>query len=147
MDGQRVRVTAALLAAVWIPFMSVRCVPGPGGGSGCLAFAGRTAADAGDHHAGAPHAHQVPGKRAAEHAAPGGSPRHPSGKHTCCELTGKCNILRAAEISTLGSLEAAPVLIPARLLLPERLGVDLARLTAQRSHAPPSYLRHQALLL
>jgi hypothetical protein len=118
------RLIPAILAITWLPYISTRCVENPATHAGCHMFPGavHAAQEHGEHHRHAP-------------------------VHTCCDLTGKCNVRVVPEVPQLD----APALVAT---LPLAVAVVVPVLSSPTfcdislvAHSPPTYLCNATLLL
>jgi hypothetical protein len=131
------RVLPAILAITWLPYITTRCVENSATHVGCHILPGavHAKANAARHSHGRssipPHA----GQQQRRHA------------HTCCGVTGKCNV-RA--VSATPHLD--PPVPPATLPLVAAAVVSTRSSYAVRdislvAHSPPTYLGNVTLLL
>ena len=132
------RAITAALAVAWLPYIATRCVENPATHAGC-----RVLPDTSYTHAAEASAHSrhrmAAGRHEHQHSrAPG---------HTCCDLTGKCNIK-----VTPGTPSLAPVQMMATLPAATQVSAPHAESLPHRAapavaHAPPTYLRNLTLLI
>jgi hypothetical protein len=131
------RAIAFVLAVAWLPYIATRCIENPLTHH-CSVLPAAAHAHAGETHE--PSHHGMASAHDDQHhkTAPA---------HTCCDLTGKCNMKLAA---------ATPSFVPIHLVAILPLAVDAsvpyAELPPQRdaaalAHAPPTYLRNATLLI
>ena len=140
---RRCRAISVVLGVAWLPYIATRCIMVPGAHADCDMLSPSAHADA-DHtvpHHHAPDALAQPEPQHQSHT-PSKQPAH-----SCCDLTGKCNIKVTPGTPSLdpGHLVATlPVAVDARIrhaeLPPDRGAPALA-------HAPPTYLRNATLLI
>jgi hypothetical protein len=126
------RAIIVILAVTWLPYITTRCVENPITHVGCPFFPGAM-------HAATHSDAQSPQRQHAQHHAPG---------HSCCDLTGKCNVRVAASPQAFDpptfavALPAAPhPIVVTALCSDQRSNV------AYVAHSPPAYLRNATLLL
>lgn len=143
---RRCRAVSVMLGVAWLPYIATRCIMVPGAHADCGVLSPRTHADA-DHSASHHHAHDALAQPQPQHHHNGHTPsKQPA--HTCCDLTGKCNI----KITTPGPPPLDPVQLVAILPVAVDASVQHAVLPAYRgapalAHAPPTYLRNATLLI
>jgi hypothetical protein len=130
------RVIPFVLAVAWLPYVATRCVENPVTHVGCgmLPAAYAHTGDAGGH---------------SQHgmaSQPGHHHNH-APAHTCCDLTGKCNIKITPSTASLDPLQ----LVALAPVTPDRVvpHADCSRrqATPTLAHAPPIYLRDLTLLV
>jgi hypothetical protein len=136
------RLLPVVLAITWLPYVATRCMQGPATHAGCHIFPGAVHAE--DGHA-ATHSHA--GSSPVKHAR-GPHHRH-APVHTCCDLTGKCNV-RVVSHSQAPPLDApasvvalSPAVTVALPALSSLAVCDISRV----AHSPPTYLCNATLLL
>lgn len=141
----RSRLTPLVLAAVWLPYLTMRCISAPGLGGECnvLAALFGPAFQHHDHHA-TGHRPDASTRTAHDHC----DKRQPSKRaHACCEATGRFNAtISATEVS----VQPVPLLavLPVPVLPPPLGGSPVFdRFSAPVAHSPPVYLRHLTLLI
>jgi hypothetical protein len=134
------RSISVVLAIAWLPYIAMRCVDNPATHAGCGMLRGAAHAPGSDGHG--------PSHEGMAHG--GGTHNHgqePARAHTCCDLTGKCDVKITTGAPSLAPPLLAtilPVAVRAIVADPERLS---ACLTPPVAHAPPTYLRNATLLL
>ena len=137
----RSHLIPVLLAVTWLPYISTRCVMNPLTQAGCgvLPAAAAEARPEGQHshghsqHAATPTHHDDRGSRAPV--------------HTCCDLTGKCDIKvssPAPSVDPVAVVAALPALT--HLTRPSTDGLQ-HRPVIIPTHGPPPYLRNVTLLI
>jgi hypothetical protein len=129
---RRFRGVTVVVALLWLPYVAVRCIDCPPDHSGCpihSAAAGPAESE--------PHAHHH-GNEGSHHDAP------PAG--TCCDLTGKCNVLVTAGAAP--DVPAIGVLLPAPLRpVVDTVRTHVVRLPPPLAHGPPIHLKHRVLII
>lgn len=136
------RQISLALGVVWLPYIAVRCVGNPANHGDCGMLHPATQAHAENAHVHGHH-HETPSPVSHDHNHSRGPGSGPS--HTCCDLTGKCNVtitsvvpsLNAADTISMVSLIVQPI-----ALLPQYSHRSPVRGVA---HAPPTYLRNLTL--
>jgi hypothetical protein len=126
-------VVTILLLLAWLPYVSVRCIDNPGKHSGCLILAAPVQTEPSIHdHA----SHEHHGER---------TPAHSKG-FSCCDLTGKCEVVASAS-----SQHAMPVVLTTTPLAAElpspHLSIEARAASIENAHGPPRYLRFATLLI
>ena len=137
MKMRACRMVTMLLMVAWLPYMSTRCLENPLTHAGCPMFPAVASAAHPGHHGG----------RDSAMAHHHGHAHHDPG-HTCCDLTGKCNVRVIAATPPLDAPAVTAVLpaAPASLVV---LGprIDQLHSVSLVAHSPPTYLRNASLLL
>lgn len=141
------KIAAALLLVAWLPYCSLRCIDAGGGHGGCplLPHEGSAAsADAHHAHSGREQRRDVAHSRV-NHGHGRGPDRHGEGDpaKTCCELTGKRNVL----LSTADLQSASPPVVLGEALLSAPRSPVAVRPSgiAAKAHGPPIYLANATL--
>lgn len=146
----RMRILVAVVATAWLPYTLLRCFDNPDH-SGCPMMNVAAKASEPESHDHAHHDHHSPAAQSAGHHSHDGVPSstkdHERGQDTCCELTGKCNVL----VTTTSTLVDAPApigLAPSVVVPLARDGRVLAVWPGSvRIHGPPIYLANETLIL
>jgi hypothetical protein len=147
------RLTMALVATAWLPYMTVCCVVSPFGDSSgskpnCHVLAGvlPAPAEAGTHsgHSGHDRAHH---ETAAHHGGSENSHDAPPAQACCCDLTGK----GAVTVEKTVDFGSQPVIVAAAVVLAEPAfparPVRSAALVDVHEHGPPLYLINASFLI
>lgn len=134
---RRCQAIPLVLAITWLPYMSTRCVVNPVTHVGCGVLLAHSYAEARGAHA---HAHH--GSMATHHD-------HEDKKapiHSCCELTGKCNIKVTTSPSSVDAPALVAILAAAiHVPVPESYNLQRGPVVVALAHGPPTYLRNATL--
>lgn len=142
---RRCRAVSVVLGVAWLPYIATRCITVPGAHADCDVL-WPSAHAAADHTAPHHHANDALAQPEPQHHHHSHTPSK-APAHTCCDLTGKCNIK-----VTPGTASLDPVQLVAILPVAVDASVPHADLPPHRgapalAHAPPTYLRNVTLLL
>ena len=127
---QRCRAIAMAVVAACVPYLSIRCIDP----SSCPTS-----------HVRGHEQHHEPG--AHHHAARSKTPDNAPPAETCCELTGKFNVVISEGPPSITPLLSPIAIATASPTAVAHIGAICGALVLHTAHSPPAYLQHHTLLI